>query len=281
MSRARVLQLLLVVACAYAALCLVVFLARDRLVFPIRGGSAGEPARFGLADGALVTIPTGDGATLGAWLLPGSSGGRSAVVVWFHGNGETVAALAPVLREFRPAGVALLAVDFRGYGASTGTPTVAAAEHDVEAVWRWLAARDDLDSGRVVVYGRSIGAGPATLLAATHPAMGLILESPFTSLRAMARVHYPYLPSALAGSRFDNLSRIAHTRCPVLVIHGDRDGIIPTEEGRALAQAAGPRAEFWAIPGADHNETYDAGGNEYVRRFKTFVAHATLTPGGV
>ncbi|HUK62253.1 MAG TPA: alpha/beta family hydrolase, partial [Dongiaceae bacterium] len=184
-----------------------------------------------------------------------------------------VAALASVLREFQPPGVALLAVEFRGYGPSTGTPTVAATERDVEAVWRWLAARPELDSTRVVVYGRSVGSGPATLLASSHAVTGLILESPFTSLRAMARVHYPFLPSALAGTRFDNLARITHTRCPVLVIHGDRDGVIPTEEGREIARAAGARAEFWAIPGADHNETYDAGGDEYVRRFKTFVAH--------
>jgi uncharacterized protein len=264
-------RILPVLALLYGALCVVVFLARDRLVFPIRGGPAGDPARFGLADGLAVMMPTGDGAQLGAWLLPGPPGARAPVVVWFHGNGETVAALAPVLREFRPADAALLAVEFRGYGSSTGTPTVAAAERDADVVWRWLAARADLDSTRVVVYGRSIGSGPATLLAATHPVAGLVLESPFTSLRAMARVHYPFLPSALAGSRFDNLARITATTCPVLIIHGDRDGIIPTEEGRALAQAAGARAEFWAIPGADHNETYDAGGDEYVRRFKAFV----------
>ena len=279
MRRPTLLRILALLVCAYGLLCVVVLLARDRLVFPIRGGPSGEPAGYGIRDGIAALIPV-DGAQLGAWLLPGASGQRSPVVVWFHGNGETVAALAPVLRAFRPPDVAVLAVDFRGYGASTGAPTVANTEADVEAVWHWLAARTDVDSTRVVVYGRSVGSGPATLLASSHAVAGLVLESPFTSLRAMARVHYPFLPAALAGMRFDNLARIGGTHCPILVIHGDRDGIIPTAEGRALAQAAGPRAEFWAIPGADHNDTYDAGGEEYVRRFQAFVARVSAAPAG-
>lgn len=273
----RVLRLLIVVAAAYGSAGLAMYLGRNRIVFPIRGGPGGEPARFGIPDGELVAIATDDGERLTGWLLPptGARPARAGAMVWFHGNGETVAGLAPVLRAFRPAGAALLAVEFRGYGGSTGRPTVANAERDVEAVWRWLVSRADVDSSRVVVYGRSVGTGPAVLLAATHPVAGLILESAFTTLRGMARVHYPFFPAFLAGGGFDNLGRIALVRCPVLLIHGDGDRIIPIAMGRALAARAGDRGELHVIPGSDHNDTYDAGGEEYARRVREFVERVT------
>jgi hypothetical protein len=87
----------------------------------------------------------------------------------------------------------------------------------------------------------------------------------------MARVHYPYLPSALAGNGFDNLAAVSRSSAPLLVINGDRDDIVPPAMGRALAERAGSRASMWTIPGAGHNDTYDQGGDEYVRRFREFV----------
>lgn len=277
------LRLLIIIATIYAAACVLLYLARNRIVFPIRGGAAGEPARFGIRDGESVTIPTDDGERLGGWLLPAAPphapraphAGRVPVLVWFHGNAETVAGIAPVLREFRPPGAALLAVDFRGYGTSTGRATVALTERDVDAIWRWLATRADLDTARVVVYGRSIGTGPAVLLASKHGVAGLVIESAFTTLGAMARVHYAVFPAFLAGGGFDNLGNIARVRCPVLLVAGDRDDIVPIAMGRALAERAAGRSEFHVISGADHNETYDVGAETYVQRVRAFVERVT------
>jgi hypothetical protein len=271
------IRIVLIVVATYGVCCLALFLARSRLVFPIRGGAQGDPARFGLTGGESVAIPVSGGVTLSGWFLPAlpAPAGRAAVVVWFHGNGETVAGLAPVLREFRPPGVALLAVEYRGYGGSGGTPTVANTDDDALAVGRWLDARSDVDPSRLVVYGRSIGSGPAIRLASSRHVAGLIIESGFTSLKALARKLYVVFPSALAGDGFDNIGRIERVRSPMLFIHGDRDGLIPIDMGRALAERAGSRGEFWAIRGADHNDSYDAGGGEYVSRFRSFVARVT------
>ncbi len=269
-SLVRIAALLLV---GYAALLLVVFLMRERLTFPIRGGGLGEPARFGMPDGERVVIPTSGGATLSAWWLPPAAGvARPApALLWFHGNAETVEGLGPVLRQFRLPEAGLLAVDPRGYGASTGTPTAANVAADALVAFDWLAARPEVDAARIVVYGRSVGSGPAARVARDRAPAGLILESPFTSLRAMARVHYPYFPSALAQADFDNLGAVHASRAPVLIIHGTVDEIVPPWMGRALAEAAGSRARLWAIPGAGHNETYDLGDEEYVRRVMAFV----------
>jgi len=275
----RVIRLLVLAATVYVGLGLVLFLARNRIIFPIHGGPAGEPARFGISDGQAITIATADGAHLAGWFLPASpapaGGGRAPALVWFHGNAETVAAIAPILREFRPNGVAVLAVDYRGYGGSSGRATVANVEHDALILWDWLARRGDVDTTRIVVYGRSIGTGPAVLLAASRPVAGLIVESAFTSLGAMAREGFPVYPALLAGGGFDNVGRIGVMRCPILLIHGGHDTTIPTAMGRMLAERAGPRGELYIIPTADHNETYDAGGGEYVRRVKDFVARTT------
>ena len=273
-------RLLLIAATTYVVICLLVFVARNRLVFVMRGGLTGRPAEFGIADGRAVSIPTSDGQILSGWLLPAAPApaGAAPLLIWFHCNAETVAALAPLLREFRPPGVAVLAVDYRGYGASTGSPNTANAAHDAWEIWHWLTQQPGVDSTRIVVYGRSIGTGPAVHLASSRPVAGLIIESPFTSLRALARRHYPFFPSFLAPGHFNNLDAIALVQSPILIIHGAQDGIIPADMGRALADRAGARAELWLIAGADHNDTYDSGGDEYVRRFRQFVERAVTSP---
>jgi hypothetical protein len=271
---------LVTLAALYAGLCVLLYLARNRLVFPITGGLAGEPARFGFPEGIAVTLATGDGAVLAGWLLPASAvSGPAPLLVWFPGNGETIAAIAPIIRDVKPPGVAVLALDYRGYGLSTGSAGVAHAERDAATMWRWLEQRPDVDLGRVVAYGRSVGSGPATALAASHALAGLILEAPFTSLRAMAAVHYRLFPARLAGAGFDNRARLDSVRCPILVIHGDADAIIPVAMGRELAERARDRSELVVVRGAGHNDVYDVGGEDYVRRIRDFVARVT-TPRG-
>ena len=265
------------IAAAYAVVCLVVYLARNRLVFPIRGGETGEPRRYRLEGGETIEVRTADGERLRGWLL---SPARETpkpwpVLLWFHGNGETVAGLAEVLRAFRPAHAALVAVDYRGYGGSTGNPTVANATADAAAVLAWLGTRQELDAGRVVVYGRSVGSGPAVALAAAHRVAGLVLESAFTSLPAMARLHFPAFPAFLAAAGFDNLAAIPRVTCPVLFVHGDADRTIPIAMGRALAARTAKVEAFVQLRGADHNDTYDLGGESYPAGVRQFVERVT------
>ena len=264
-------------AAAYVAICVIVFFARNRLVFPMRGGTAGDPRAYRLPDGESVAIRTADGQLLAGWFLPptGATPKPWPVLLWFHGNGETVAGLADVLRAFRPAHAGLLAVDYRGYGRSTGRPTVANVVADADATLLYLQSRPDVDARRIVVYGRSVGSGPAVHVAATHAVAGLVLESAFTSLSAMSAVHFPIFPSLLAGRGFDNLATIARVTCPILFVHGDSDRTVPIEMGRALAARAPRVAEFFVIPRADHNDTYDMGRAEYVRRVRQFVERVT------
>lgn len=276
------LRLAVLAAGAYAAICFLLVLSRNRLIFPAPKSVTPEPRLAGIADGEKVAVATADGERLVGWYLPASGGGtdatgsgRHAALLWFHGNYETVGSLAAILGDFRPEGAALLVVDYRGYGESTGRPTVGLVKRDAEAAWAWLEGRPEVDASRIVVYGRSVGVGPAIYLAAARPAAGLILESAFTSLRGLARVHYPLFPSFLAGSGFDNREEIGRVTCPVLFVHGDRDRTVPLAMGRELAGRVGDRGEFYVIRGADHNDTYGLGGKEYADRVRAFVAEVT------
>ncbi|MDH4046093.1 MAG: alpha/beta hydrolase [Gemmatimonadota bacterium] len=274
LSVARLLLLLVVL---YGAGCLLVWLLRDRMVFPVRGDPTGAPADHGLA-GRAVTIETPDGERLAAWYLPPPAVSTPApAVLWFHGNAEWVSGFAPLIRELRPAEAGLLIVDYRGYGSSTGRATVAGVSRDGLAAWDWLAAQPEIDAARLVVYGRSIGSGPALHVAAHRAVAGVIVESAFTSLRALAKRHYPIFPSALAGSGFDNLAHIRRISAPILLIAGQHDRIVPLTMSRVLTAAAAGSAELWIIPGADHNSTYLMGGDEYGRRFRAFVSRVTAS----
>jgi hypothetical protein len=267
-----VLRIVGIAAGAYLAFGLVLYLARHRLIFPAPRDTTPEPARFGMPDGRRVTVPLDDGTRVVGWYLPprDPSTARAPALLWFHGNGETVAGIAPVLREFRPTSGALLALDYRGYGESEGRPTVRHVERDAVTAYRWLAARPEVDPARIVVYGRSVGSGPATFVAASEPVAGLILESAFTSLAAMARLAAPFLPIGLARLGFDNAANLARVRAPILLIHGEADGLVPFPMHAELAAVVGGRAEVWTIPRSDHNGTYDVGGEEYVRRVRAF-----------
>jgi hypothetical protein len=275
----QAVRLLLLLALLYGAACLLLWLLRDRLIFPVRGEPTGAPADYGILDGQAVTIPTPDGERLAAWYLPPRGGeGPAGAVLWFHGNAEWVSGFAWLIAELRPARAAMLVVEYRGYGSSTGRATVAGLSRDALAAWDWLAGRPEIDAARTVVFGRSIGSGPALHVAAERPVAGVIVESAFTSLRALARRHYPFFPHRLAGTGFNNLAAVARIRVPILVIAGERDGIVPPAMGRALAAVAGDRAALWVVPGADHNTVWELAGDAYAERFHAFVARV-IAPG--
>jgi len=175
---------------------------------------------------------------LRGWYLPPRPAPPTTApgLVWFPGNAETVASLAPLIRELRPPGVGMLILDYRGYGESSGKPTEAGLYRDAEAAWGWLAAQPEIDRSRIAVYGRSLGAVAALHVAVTRQVRAVVLHAPFTSARDMARRHYWYLPRSLLRLELDNLDRARRLRAPLLVIHGTADGIVPFEMGRAIAR---------------------------------------------
>ncbi|MBI3457738.1 MAG: alpha/beta hydrolase [Candidatus Rokubacteria bacterium] len=240
---------------------------RSLIYYPTRRLEA-TPADYGLAF-EDVRVTAEDGVHLHGWYVPGA---RSVALLWSHGNAGNIShRLENLHRLHRRLGVAVLLFDYRGYGQSEGTPSEPGTYRDARAFRAWLRRREATDAKRIVYFGRSLGAAVAAALAVDDPPAALILETPFTSVRAMANAT---LPGAgyLLRTRYDTLARIAEVRVPVLVLHGDADEVVPFRQGRAVFEAAREPKVFFTITGARHNDTYLVGGAAYWEAWERFLA---------
>jgi uncharacterized protein len=278
-----VLRLTLGLAFAYTLLVLLTWLFQERLAFPAPRASVPDPRQVGVEHGERVALLSADGTRLAGWYLaPKAIVARqpSPGLLWFYGNGENVATIWPVVRDFQPPGTAVLVVDYPGYGGSDGRATEAGLYAAADAAYAALAARPGIDPERIFVYGRSLGSAVATYTAAHHPVAGLVLESPFTNAAAMARHLYKLVPRFGVALRLDNLANVRRIHCPTLVFHGDADRLVPTAMGLAVATAAAGGAEVVLIRGAGHNETYALGERDYRDKLWDFVTRGTRPEDG-
>lgn len=224
------------------------WLAQDRLIFypqPVLSTAHLPP------DAAPLEVVAADGARLHGWMrVPPRT--PAPVVIYFGGNAEEV---SWTLADRRwPEDWAVVAVNYRGYGRSEGTPGEAAIVADALAIHDTVARRPEIDATRVVVFGRSLGTGVAVRLAAARPVAGVILASPYDSLVAVGRTHFPLLPVGwLLRHRFDVEAEARRLDLPLLAIVAADDDIIGQPRSRALYDAwRGPKA-WQVVPGTDHN----------------------------
>ena len=243
-----------------------------------------NPASVGL-DFEDVYFVTGDGVTLNGWYVParpGSgepSGPASEITfLWFHGNGGNLSHRVEDLALLnRRLGVNVFIFDYRGYGRSEGRPSESGVYRDARAALNYLRSRSDVDPNRVVFFGRSLGTVVAVELAAAPPEAwqpyGIILVSPLTSISDMARAVHTWLPMHwLAGNRFNTLARIGNVHSPLLLIHSDKDEIVPVEQGRRLFKAANHPKSFHLWSGAGHNDGFSWADAEFWTSLDDYLA---------
>jgi fermentation-respiration switch protein FrsA (DUF1100 family) len=226
-----------------------------------------------------VALITEDGHSLGAWFVPGEGEEPAPAVVVFNGNAGNRSMRADLAEALSGSGLAVLLFDYRGYGGNTGYPTEKGLLKDARAARAWLEKRDDVDPGRIVYFGESLGAGVAVKLAAERPPAVLVLRSPWTSLVDVARKHYWFLPvGTLLKDRYPSLDLIGKVDAPLLVIAGEYDSIIPEEQSRRLFEAANEPKRYVLVPRADHNDYVLLAGETLVWETLRFVeAHTGWT----
>jgi fermentation-respiration switch protein FrsA (DUF1100 family) len=177
-------------------------------------------------------------------------------VLFFHGNAGEIGDRAARLAAYRAAGLGALFLSYRGYGGSTGSPTEAGLLLDALAAYDWLAERG-VAASDIMVVGESLGTGVAVQLAIRRKIGALALEAPFTSAADIAAKLYPWLPvKLLMKDRFDSLSRIREVHAPLLVIHGERDELIPLNAGKRLFAAANEPKEMIVVEGGSHGSIF-------------------------
>lgn len=238
----------LIVAALLAGYWSLLFLTQRALLFPAPGRTGADVRPV---DAEQVWLATASGR-IESWFLPPSlsAAAPGSLIIFTHGNGELIDFWPPAFDEPRRWGVAVLLVEYPGYGRSPGHPSETTIRQGVLAAFDWARARPGIDPSRIVAYGRSVGGGAACQLAARRPLAALILESTFTSVRSLARGFGA--PGFLVRDPFDNLAVVRQYRGPLLLLHGSHDDIIAPGHGRALAAAA-HQAELHLLP-CGHND---------------------------
>jgi len=249
-------MLLYFVVLGYFALVLFGVFLSDKMIFLPQPSSYQDTAD-------IIKLRTADGKAISAIYVPNPN--AQFTILYSHGNAEDIGQLRPWLEKLQSSGFAVFAYDYHGYGTSEGAPSERNVYADADAAYEYLTKTLNIPATKIISYGRSVGNGASVDLASRRPVGGLIVQSGFTSaFVVMTRV--PLVPF----DKFRNVDKIGRVRCPVLIIHGRNDTVIPFQQGLRLFKAAHePKSEFW-IENVGHNDMEGTAGDELLRRIKTF-----------
>jgi uncharacterized protein len=244
-------------------------LLHSLLYFPSRG-IAETPDGAGL-DYLDLELETEDGELLHGWWI-GAQSEASGHLLLCHGNAGNVGDRVLHAALLTAAGFDVLLFDYRGYGRSSGRPSEEGTYRDARAALRRLLKQPGVDPGRVVYLGESLGGAVALDLALDRPPLALVLLSAFTGVRELGRLHYPFVPASVVPDAYPALRRIHELDAPLLVLHGDRDEIVPLSHARALFQAAPGPKRVHVFAGRGHNDLVPLAGSELARTVASWVS---------
>jgi len=267
-----------IAALSYIVPCAYIWYAQRQLIFIPEAFVDRTPADVGLAF-VDMRIPLAEGSAIAAWWLPsGSADGASAVLLYLHGNDGNLARELRRLQALHGYGLPILAIDYRGYGRSTGPfPSEARIYDDAVTAWNHLVNTQGIEPRRIVIYGHSLGAAVAVELALRRgPACGLVLESPFTSMADMAHLEYPWIPvDVLLDQRFDAIRKIGRVDVPIVLVHGTADREVPSTMGARLYGAAHAPNRLVMVDGAGHEDAMPKGGESLQRAIAELARSCT------
>lgn len=272
-----VVTVMLALAAGYGLLLLLLYVFQRHLLFFRRSRSA-QTIDAGLLPKARATrIETSDGEVLCAWTIAPDEG--RCVLVYLPG---ALDGLGQARRQARFAaltaqGLGLLAIDYRGYGSSTGFPGEAGFHRDARAAYEMAARR--FGAERIVLYGESMGTVLATALACAVPARALMLEAPMLSMRALVKLRLPFVPvRALLKDPLESDTRIGAMPLPLLIVHGARDPVVPIAHGRRLYETARGPKRFVTFAQGTHVNLASLGLGRQVEDFLAALDAGTLAP---
>ncbi|HEY7244157.1 MAG TPA: alpha/beta fold hydrolase [Xanthobacteraceae bacterium] len=255
--------LLIIVIAGYGGLLALLYFGQRALqYFPERART--PPADAGLPQAEEVVLDSSGGQRVIVWHIPPR--GEKPVLLYFHGNGGSLRWRVDRFRALVADGTGLVALSYRGYGGSSGSPTEQGLIDDALAAYAFAAGR--YPAPRIALWGESLGTGVAVALAAQKPVARIVLESPFTSIADIATQLYWFFPvRLLIKDPFRSDLRIGSVTAPILVLHGERDSVVPIALGDQLYKLIAAPKRFVRFPGAGHNELASYGALETARQF--------------
>jgi len=255
--------LLIIAASGYVALVALLYVTQRAMLYHPPAIAMPRPEAV-LPEARQVVLDTSDGEKVIAWHV--APRGDKPVVIYFPGNGELIGLRTERYRALMADGVGVIALSYRGYGGSTGTPTETGLHRDAEAAYAFAAAHYKPD--RIVLWGHSLGTGVAVKLASEKPVARLILEAPYSSTADVAVARFPYVPvRGLMKDQFHSDQWIGAVKAPILMMHGARDGVIPMRFGKRLFALAHEPKRFILYDKGRHNDLDDYGATKEALAF--------------
>lgn len=238
---------------AFIILSITLFYLLQRTLIYIPAKNIPSREAFHAEDMTQVTLHTHDNFNLNAWYKAAGAGKPS--VIMFHGNAGHIGTRAPLARAFIKQGFGVLLLDYRGYGGNPGRPTEQGLYQDARAGMQFLK-QHKVSLSTTVLYGESLGTGVATQIATEYPkACALVLQSPYTTLKALGQYHYPWIPIA-PWDKFDSLGRINRIHMPLLALHGTQDVVVPYSQGQTLFAAANEPKQWVKLLNQGHGNLW-------------------------
>ena len=249
--------------CVYVGITATIYFAqRSLMYFPETIHTT--PATVGFAEAEEVSLTASDGAAILAWHVPPRDG--KPVVVYFHGNGGALKYRVARFRKLIADGIGLVALEYRGYGGLSGSPSEQGLIADAEAAYAFAAAH--YSTSQIVLWGESLGTGVAVALASEKPVGRVILEAPFTSTAAVAKKQYWYMPvGLLMKDQFRSDERINKVTAPLLILHGFKDHVVPFAMGEKMFALANKPKHIVKFLDGDHEDLDNNGALIAVARF--------------
>ncbi len=256
MLKKRMISFLYTVAIIYGLLVgALYYFQRNLLYMPDK--NIGAPEQYGLEGFTDLRTTTADGVAIQLWYR--KAAGNFPTIVYFHGNAAHIGNRAGKLYALAAQGFGVLAVSYRGYGASEGAPTETGLYQDARAAIEFLTKTHNVPLAQIMFYGESLGTGVAMQMATEYHIGGVVLEAPYTSVAARAAEIYFYVPVALLiKDRFDSLGKAPSLKAPLLLLHGELDQTIPVRQGRMLFSAVASPKKAIYFPHVNHND-FDSG----------------------
>jgi fermentation-respiration switch protein FrsA (DUF1100 family) len=261
-------HIIAVLVIAYVGLGLVLYFMQPVFLYRPLREVVYTPEDIGI-DFEMVFLKTPDGVKLSAWFIPAKD--AEMTILYCHGNGGNMMHRLDSINLFNRMGLNCFIFDYRGYGQSDGKPTEEGTYIDAMTAYKWLTEDKKMPAEKIILFGRSLGGSVAANLASRVEAGSLVIESCFTSYTDMGKKVYPYMPVRwFAKFNYDTVGSLKKVQCPVMIIHGRGDEIIPFEFGPELYDAANEPKEFVEIYGS-HNDGFLVSGEIYKGGWKKWI----------